>query len=291
MKYVPLLVAGALSAGAVGCGVLVRSILRPNPVLAFKDYGTPLDHGIEATSVKLPEQVHGWFADVPNTELAVLLVHGRSRASGWMYPIAQRLYPHASVMAIDLPGHGVSPGGFVSYGFRESKAVADAIRWLEDNQSRPIVVVGVSMGGASSILAQAETPSERVIAMATIGTYADIASVFRRISKEMHLPWSVARHITGLAGKIGGFNLHSMRPLDAVVKLNIPYLAIQGDQDELVPTSAAMRLAAAAKPGLARAVYYRGEHDNPSHCEMLEILGRFIDETKRSVRVPQNLSV
>ena len=127
MKYVPLLVAGALSAGAIGCGVIVRSILRPNGELAFKDYGSPADHGLAAQPVELPGSVHGWYADAPGSELAVLLVHGRSRASGWMYPIAQRLFPHASVMAIDLPGHGASPKGFVSYGVRESKAVADAL--------------------------------------------------------------------------------------------------------------------------------------------------------------------
>ena len=278
MKYVPWVVLGAVSASAVGCGVLVRAILRPKRALAFKDYGTPEEQGMPSTTVKLPGDVHGWFAEAAESEVAVLLVHGRSRASGWMYPIARRLYPHASVMAIDLPGHGGSPGTYCSYGFRESEAVSSAVRWLEEHQSRPIVVIGVSMGGASTLIAQDEHPSSRVAAVVTIGTYADIASVFRRIAQERYLPWPLARALASVAGKIGGFDLQHRRPVDAAGRINVPYLAIQGDQDELVPTSAALRLAAAAPIGLARAAYYHGEHDDPGHGEMLDILEGFLKE-------------
>lgn len=265
-----------VTAAGIGVGILVRSVLRPNPLRAFKDYGTPEEHGLPSIPVTLPDGIRGWWAPSPEASIAVLLVHGRSRAAGWMYPLAEKLWPRASVMAIDLPGHGKSRPAYVAYGAKEQLAVRDAVDWLSRRQACPIVVIGVSMGGASAILAQANFPSHAVAGVVTIGTYSDIESVFRGVVNEGKLPWPLARKILRLAGKIGGFDLQNNRPVDAVARVHVPYLAIQGDHDELVPVRSARMLAAASASEERGFRYYSGAHDVPDNAELFTFVDAFI---------------
>lgn len=278
MGPLPIVIGSAVSFGAVGVGaaVLLRAILRPNRKRAFMDYGSPSDHGLPAQDVLLPESVRGWWVPSPSAEVAVLLVHGRSRAAGWMYPIATKLWPRTSVMAIDLPGHGKSRPSYVSYGFAESKAVRDAVDFLERTQKKPIVIIGISMGGASALIAQANHPSPRVSGIVTIGTYTDIASVFEGVCRTMSIPWKMGQPLLKAAGKIGGFDLVHNRPVDCVKHLNVPYLAVQGDTDELVPVGSAKRLAVACSSAQKGFAYYHGLHDEPSNPEMFAFVNDFV---------------
>lgn len=271
--------------GAAGAGtaIAVRAILHPTAERAFKDYGTPEAHGLDAAIVALPGDIHGWWVKNDGADLAVLLVHGRSRASGWMYPYAQKLAADATVMAIDLPGHGKSRKSTVSYGFHESETVRDAVAFLEAEQDKPIVVIGVSMGGAAAIIAQTEAPSSRVTGLVTIGTYTDIESVFRRVVKNTALPWLVARRLFTLAGRVGGFDLAQRRPVDCITKLRVPYLAVQGDADELVPVESAARLAEACGSALKSHIYYQGPHDDSSHPQMLAFVTSFVRARRDAV--------
>lgn len=296
MKPLRYVLGGAISAGAVGVGasIVVRSVLRPKASKAFKDYGAPQAHGLPAQKVELPDGIHGWWVPNEDAEVAVLLVHGRSRAAGWMYPIAKQLWPRTGLMAIDLPGHGQSRSSYVSYGFAESKCVRDAIDFLAATQSKPIVIVGVSMGGASAIIAQAKYPSERVIGIVTIGTYTDIESVFKRVSDNANLPWTVTKPLFRIAGNVGGFDLEHNRPIDCVRELSVPYLAVQGDSDELVPVESAERLADACRSEDKAFAYYRGLHDVPDHPEMFEYVDAFIrarEADARAIHAPSDGSL
>lgn len=272
-----LLLAGGLCAAMLVTAVWVRSIVRPNWVRARQTYGTPASHGLNAQEVQLPGRVYGWWAPTPNAHYAVLLVHGRSRRAGWMYPYAKLLQDRASVMAIDLPGHGKSRYALVSYGVRESKTIRDAVRWLETHSDLPILILGVSMGGASAILAQARHPSDRVFAMITIGAYDAIETVFRHVAQRTGLSWSWARYIFQLAGRIAGFDLQNYRPIDHVSALQIPLLITQGAHDELVDPQAAKRMAAAGGSHV-RYAYYDGPHDDPSDAQLHEIIDEFVDD-------------
>lgn len=270
---------------ALVIAVWVRAIIRPNWLRARMTYGTPQDHGIDAEPLMLPGRIHGWLARSPSADakLAVLLVHGRSRRAGWMYPYAKRLWPETTIMAIDLPGHGESRFALVSYGVREAKTIADAVHWLSENQPLPIVIIGVSMGGASAILAQAKRPSDRVCGMITIGAYTDVASVFQRVAKNAGLSWKLTRPVFRLAGIIAGFDLESHRPIDRISEITVPYLALQGTRDSLVcATSARDFVEAAGRPNVEYA-YYEGVHDNPDNEEVAEHIDAFIQDRLREL--------
>src|SRR5690625_7468023 len=89
----------------------------------------------------------------------------------------------------------------------------------------PILVLGVSMGGASAILAQANHPSKRVCALITVGAYDAIENVFKNVATSSGLAWGWTRPIFRLAGVIAGFDLQTCRPVDHVAKLSVPFIA------------------------------------------------------------------
>lgn len=272
-----IFVVTGLCAAMLVLAVWIRSIVRPNWVRARQTYGTPAQHGFPAESLRLSGNVRGWYAHNPNATFAVLLVHGRSRRAGWMYPYAKLLWPRASIMAIDLPGHGESRYALVSYGVRESKSVTDAVQWLSERQTLPILILGVSMGGASAILAEAMHPHPRVRAILTVGAYDAIERVFHGVSTRTGLSWRWARSIFRLAALIGGFDLKTHRPVDHVAQLKVPLLAVQGARDELVDPEAAKALAAAGDPARTSYAYYDGPHDDPADVRLHKIITDFVD--------------
>lgn len=265
-----------LCAAIMVVAVWVRSIVRPNWLRSRQTYGTPQQHGLPAQDIVLPGNIYGWWAKNPRAEIAVLLIHGRSRRAGWMYPYARLLWPRASIMAIDLPGHGQSRYALVSYGVRESKAITDAVQWLSAQQSCPIILLGVSMGGASAILSQASHPASRVCALITVGAYDAIENVFRNVGTRTGLSWAWTRPIFRLAGLIAGFDLDTYRPIDSMPKLCMPFLAIQGTEDELVDPSAAKRLALAGNSAHCSCAYYEGPHDDPTNTSLHHIILQFV---------------
>lgn len=280
-----IFVVTGLGALALLVAVWIRAIIRPNWIRARETYGSPQEHGFPAETLTLPGRVQGWWARSPNPDakLAVLLVHGRSRRAGWMYPYAKRLWPDSTIMAIDLPGHGESRYALVSYGVREAKTISDAVKWLSENQPLPIVIIGVSMGGASAILAQAKRPSDRVCGLITIGAYTDVASVFERVAHNSGLSWTLTRPVFQLAGVIAGFDLVSHRPIDRVAQLRVPYLALQGTRDKLVRKSSARDFVEVGGRANFRCAYYEGPHDDPDNEEAGELIDAFIAERLREL--------
>lgn len=283
--WATIFIVTGLGAVALVLAVWVRSIIRPNWLRARMTYGSPQDHGFPAERVELPGRIRGWWAKSPspNAKIAVLLVHGRSRRAGWMYPYAKRVWPDATVMAIDLPGHGDSRFALVSYGIRESKTIEDAVQWLSDAQPLPIVVIGVSLGGSSTILAQANHPSDRVCGVVTVGAYTDIESVFRRVVDNSGLSWTLTRPVFRFAGALAGFDLAGHRPIDHVSKITVPFLAVQGTDDQLVQRSAARDFVDAGGRENFACAYYEGPHDEPDNAELGEIIDGFVDARLRAL--------
>ena len=53
------------------------------------------------------------------------------------------------VLAVDLRGHGGSPGAVGSYGVREGEDLAHALAALEGDLPAPVCALGFSYGGAA----------------------------------------------------------------------------------------------------------------------------------------------
>jgi pimeloyl-ACP methyl ester carboxylesterase len=102
----------------------------------------------------------------------VMFVHGAGcDRTGWVLPARWFAHHGWSVLAPDLPGHGLSKGAPLT-------SVADMAAWVErllDAAGLPAAaLVGHSMGGAIALETAAHAPG-RVTALALVGTAATIA--------------------------------------------------------------------------------------------------------------------
>lgn len=283
--WVTLLLSSGTVIFLIALILMIRAIVRPVAARTYKNYGTPQEKGLPAEKLVLSDGCRGWYVSSPQDEhdFALLLVHGRSRSTGWMYPLAIKLWPKSSIMAIDLPGHGESPYALVSYGKHESETVSHAVDWLSERQEKPIVIVGISMGGSSAILAQSHTPSPRVRGIITIGAFTDIQSVFQQVAQQSGIPWWIAQWIFKLSGWIAGFNFKNNRPIDAVTKLQVPLLAIQGKYDHLVPVESAKKFAAQQSHATIECAYYNGPHDAPENPALTPLIQTFLHDRQKEL--------
>jgi dipeptidyl aminopeptidase/acylaminoacyl peptidase len=192
-----------------------------------------------------------------------------------MVPLIHSLSPITNVLAIDLPSHGSLWPGFCTFGVEESEQVLEAVRWGEQSGFHRIMLAGHSMGGSSSLLALTREPHDSVDGIATIGSYSSIESVFRSVASNLHLPQAPVTWILETASRIADYDYRRAAPLEHMNQLKVPYLAIHGNRDALVPPQEAERLVSAAS-GTSSLIWYDGGHDEPENPAIAEALVRFL---------------
>ncbi len=72
-----------------------------------------------------------------------MFLHGGGVDHHWWHPQITALAPDFNVIAPDLPGHGLRS----ARPFRIQQAVRDLEKILIDNDSSPVLIVGISLGG------------------------------------------------------------------------------------------------------------------------------------------------
>ncbi|HUI43025.1 MAG TPA: alpha/beta hydrolase [Terriglobia bacterium] len=134
------------------------------------DGKTPRDFGMEYQPAEFQSSdgidLKGWWmpaAVAPPGAAAgtIVYVHGQNRTRVEMVPMAQ--FAHSmgyNGLVFDLRHEGASGGRVSSVGYWERLDVEAAVRYALDQQhaQRPVVLWGISLGAAASLMAAAETP-------------------------------------------------------------------------------------------------------------------------------------
>lgn len=90
----------------------------------------------------------------------ILLLHGfTGTAQAWGGAILAGLARHARVLAVDLPGHGRSPGGTIPETYGVPRIVDSLVRLLDDRGIEAADWVGYSMGGRIALAAAVTEPN------------------------------------------------------------------------------------------------------------------------------------
>lgn len=205
------------------------------------------------------------YVETGGGERALVLVHGAGGSRGTWIRQLEGLADVARVIALDLPGHGDSPGD----GCRVIADYAAAVRdFIDALGGGPVVLGGHSMGGAITQSVALSDP-QRLLGIALVGTGARLR-VFPELLQLLaaDYPEAVAfltRYAWGPAcpdalkesGRratletpapvtrgdflaCDGFDL-----MGRVAGIRIPALVIGGDEDRLTPTKYAEFLARA----------------------------------------------
>ena len=177
--------------------------------------------------------IHGWFIPGTKGAGAVALMHG-VRGNRLSMVDRARFLSRAgfSVLVFAFQAHGESNGKRITFGYLESSDAKAAIKFLRENApGEKVGVIGVSMGGAASVLA---SPPLQVDAMVLEMVYPTIDQAVRnRITMRLG-SWSgfLGHMLTWQSRQRLGINSTDLRPIDRVGDLHMPKLFIAGAEDK-----------------------------------------------------------
>jgi uncharacterized protein len=207
-----------------------------------------------AQSVQIPidrsesAYVSGWFARSERRAGGVLLLHGVRSSRLQMIDRARFLKAAGySVLLIDLPAHGESPGKRITFGAREGDGVHAAFDYLRrELPNEPIAVIGVSLGAASLVLSRPTPPPDAVILESMYPTITDAVAARLAIrlgyagrSLAPLLIWQLPLRI--------GVTANELRPIDAIASLGAPVLIAAGTEDKHTTLTETRRIYSAAR--------------------------------------------
>jgi pimeloyl-ACP methyl ester carboxylesterase len=202
-------------------------------------------------------RLKGWWVPAPDARGTVILVHGLNRSRIEMVrkaPFLHRLGWNA--LLFDLRHHGESGGGVSSFGFFEKQDVHAATAFARARAQGPIVLWGVSLGGAAATLAAAEDPG--VAALVCDSSYRSLRDtvahhlgLFRRFRWWLRIvpTWPVANEVVYWIGRRGGFDPDAVDIRGAAAHLGgRPCLFVCNSGDRRMPSEIAFELKSAAGP-------------------------------------------
>lgn len=207
------------------------------------------------------------------TKPALVMVHGAALDhSVWQWQSRYLAHHGLSVLAVDLPGHGRSPGAP-----RETvEAIADWIAALLDAAGlAQAAIAGHSLGGLAALETALRHPA-RVSRLALLGVSAPmpVGEPFLAAARDdspaafdMQSVWSHARNVQLAASPVPGITLlgasrrlngrarpglqaiglgacHRWQPpMEAIRALRVPTLVVAGRRDQMTPAKAVRALA------------------------------------------------
>lgn len=143
-----------------------------------------------------------------------------------------------NVLLVDQRAHGKSEGRTIAFGIQERQ---DLLKWVEYAIDRfgpdvKIILYGVSMGGATVLLASELDLPQNVKGIIADCPYSAPIDIILHVGKKMPIPTWLIRPFAILAAKIfGSFDLTETDAVKAVKNATVPILIIHGESDGFVP--------------------------------------------------------
>jgi pimeloyl-ACP methyl ester carboxylesterase len=179
-----------------------------------------------------------WLLPAEQPRGCLLLCHGYSADCSQVSGLAVGLRTHGfDVVVIELRGHGARPGP-CTLGIRETDDAIAALQWAaatrDPSGSRPVGVIGFSMGGTVACGVAARHPDIRAVAIDS--GYAHFYPVLAQsISRRFHLPPVPFVWLTWWATHVALRAVPSRHdPAALAPRLRQPLLAVWGEQDQRV---------------------------------------------------------
>ncbi len=244
-----------MTAGYLGYVGVVGSRRVVTPALHLLDEigdlpVSPAELGLPHEAVRFTTDdgvtLDGWLVPAAReTRAAVILLHGFTwHRVPWLSLFVPWLREQYHVLQFDFRGHGASDPALTTLGAAERGDVAAAVRLLEGRGLGPIALYGISMGGATAILAAPDLPVAAVVADAA---YADIRHPIANRMREARLPLPGLGSRLVVAGAAIRTRTRLISPIDRVADVAPRgLLLIAPREDQLVSWTQSVRLHEAA---------------------------------------------
>ncbi len=185
-------------------------------------------------------RLHAYRVEGTAPHRYAVVCHGYQSNASRTGVFARRFYELGfTVLAPDARGHGLSEGDYIGMGWPERLDIVDWCAQLtEEDPQAEIVLFGVSMGGATVMMAsgEAELPANVKCVVEDCG-YTSVWDEFAGQLKELFgLPTFPFLNATSLVARLrAGYGFREASAAAQVAKSVTPTLFIHGDADTFVP--------------------------------------------------------
>jgi fermentation-respiration switch protein FrsA (DUF1100 family) len=184
----------------------------------------------------------------PQAEVTAIVIHGHTRSAIAVAHLGY-MYSHDfgyNILLPDMRASGLSEGSNYTMGWNESK---DAAQWVKAasslfSDSTKILVHGVSMGAATTIMLSGDSVNNNVKWYVEDCGYSSITDEFKYLmNKDYHVSKaSIINYAVKQAKKLYKLDFRKVSPQDFISRCKRPMLFIHGNNDTYVPTQMAQKL-------------------------------------------------
>ena len=215
----------------------------------YKVYGEETRAMVDKLKARAFEEVHiisfdglrlfgRWYEGKKDSPVAVLC-HGYNGSAFRDFSGGSDIFLSLgwNVLLIDQRAHGKSEGSTITFGVKEKY---DALDWADYARERkkdaPIFLVGISMGGATVLMASAMAEERGIKGIAADCPYSSPYEIISKVMVDKGLKPSLLMPLVSLSAFLfGHFRLKSESAAEAVEKSSLPILIIHGLDDRFVP--------------------------------------------------------
>lgn len=216
----------------------VMAWIREQPL---EDVSVVSDDGLTLRGYYLP-------ADRPS-ERTVILAHGYTGEAISNMGALAMLYHESlgyNVLMPDARGHGKSDGDYIGFGWHERKDYGKWIAYVigRVGANSQIVLHGISMGGATVLMASGEKLPDQVKGIVSDCAYTSAKDILsHQLKRLFKLPAVPFVPLTSLVCRIrAGYRFGEASALKQVALSKTPILFIHGEDDTFVPFEMMHRL-------------------------------------------------
>jgi alpha-beta hydrolase superfamily lysophospholipase len=228
----------------------VRAIVLGVTVPRPSNSHTPGDLGLSFTTEKIPiaerEWLEVWSIQHANGRGVVVMLPGYATSKESLLSPAKVIYDQGfSVLLVDFRGVGGSSGDETTLGVREAADVARAVIFAQQTwPGQPLILYGVSMGGAAVLRAGA-VEGVRPAAIVLESPFDSLLVTAGNRFHALGLPATPGAELLVFWGSVQlGYNGFAHNPRDYARAVTCPVLLLHGDRDPRVTTAQARSLQA-----------------------------------------------
>ncbi|MEB2302353.1 alpha/beta hydrolase [Lysinibacillus xylanilyticus] len=169
-----------------------------------------------------------------------IVFHGYSSDGSQMAKYAKHFYDTGyNVLIPDARAHGKSEGDYIGMGWHDR---LDVVSWINNvthsDKNSEIILYGISMGGATVMMASGEDLPNNVKAIIEDCGYSSVWDEFSyQLQEIFHLPAFPIMHFSSIVTKVrADYTLGEANTVEQVAKSKTPMLFIHGSNDTFVPS-------------------------------------------------------
>ncbi len=184
------------------------------------------------------KNLHGQFFENTDTSRWAVIIHGWTNINREVSSYAKAYYDRGfSAVIPDLRGHGNSESKYVSMGWLDRLEIVDWVNYLaKEYPGCKIVLHGVSMGAATTMMTTGENLPENVVCAVEDCGFTSVFDIFEdQCKRTYHLPPKIIMPASSIAnGLLNGFSFKEASAVNQLKKSKTPTLFIHGDKDDFV---------------------------------------------------------